>query len=383
VFKTGRQLQFGGARRGVAVGLVVLALALAGYALYGSFLRSPQAADPTPLLSVGQPTQPPCGWRSSSSVHYAHVLWIFMENHSYGQVLGRAAAKEQPFLAYLARACAVARNYHNITHESLANYIAAVTGRRPVNRLFYLDCPVRLAWCETRDMNLFAQARQHGLSWRSYNELMPSNCDRTKGAPVGILSRLGLGRKLYQPKHNPAVYFINMRRDCASFDVPLGTYQKGALSTALDDHSLPSFAFITPDMCNDTHDCHSLARGDRWLRTWVTRIVDSASYRTDANTVLFITWDEGAGGAGHPGAHCEHPPERRERLAENDEAGPDHCHVALLVVAPSTPRGARSDAWFTHYSLLRTTEELLGLPPLGQAANAKSMVSAFSLGPVP
>jgi phosphatidylinositol-3-phosphatase len=362
------------------VGLVIIALALGVYALYDSFLRSPQAADPTPLLSVGKPLETPCGWRSSSRVRYTHVLWIFMENHSYGQVLGDAAAKEQPFLASLAKACGVARNYHNVTHESLANYIAAVTGRRPLNGLFYFDCPLRLAWCETRGSNLFAQAHKSGLSWRSYNELMPSNCDRKKGAPVGILSVLGLGRKLYQPKHNPVVYFKDMRRDCASFDVPLGTYQRGALSTALDQRSLPSFAFITPDMCNDTHDCHSLARGDRWLRTWVTRIVDSASYRADANTVLFITWDEGAGGESHPGAHCEKSPGRRDRHTERDEVGPEHCHVALLVVAPSTPRGARSDAWFSHYSLLRTTEELLGLPLLGQATDAKSMVSAFSLG---
>jgi hypothetical protein len=34
---------------------------------------------------------------------------------------------------------------------------------------------------------------------------------------------------------------------------------------------------------------------------------------------------------------------------------------------------------FDHYSLLRTAEELLGLPPLLNAARARSMVAAFHL----
>ena len=39
-----------------------------------------------------------------------------------------------------------------------------------------------------------------------------------------------------------------------------------------------------------------------------------------------------------------------------------------------------SGARFDHYSLLRTTEELLGIPEyLGQAAHARSMRKAFNL----
>jgi hypothetical protein len=34
---------------------------------------------------------------------------------------------------------------------------------------------------------------------------------------------------------------------------------------------------------------------------------------------------------------------------------------------------------FSHYSLLRTTEEMLGLPRLGKASTATSMRSAFHL----
>jgi hypothetical protein len=53
--------------------------------------------------------------------------------------------------------------------------------------------------------------------------------------------------------------------------------------------------------------------------------------------------------------------------------------VVTIVVAPSTPAGTRSAVLFNHYSLLRTTEDLLGVAPLGQAASATPMEAAFAL----
>ena len=53
--------------------------------------------------------------------------------------------------------------------------------------------------------------------------------------------------------------------------------------------------------------------------------------------------------------------------------------AATLVVSPSTPPGARDGTAFTHASLLRTTEEMLGLPLLGGAATAPSLRGAFGL----
>ena len=54
--------------------------------------------------------------------------------------------------------------------------------------------------------------------------------------------------------------------------------------------------------------------------------------------------------------------------------------MPTYVIAPSVPSGTRIGEAFTHYSLLRTTEELLGLRPLlGSAATANSMTAAFNL----
>jgi phosphatidylinositol-3-phosphatase len=109
---------------------------------------------------------------------------------------------------------------------------------------------------------------------------------------------------------------------------------------------------VTPNLCNDMHDC-SVQTGDAWLQSWVPKITASPSYRA-GNTVVFITWDEDDGHSGN--------------------------HVATVVVSPYTTPGTRSATAFTHYSLLRTAEQLLGITTfLGNAASATGMRSAFGL----
>ena len=81
--------------------------------------------------------------------------------------------------------------------------------------------------------------------------------------------------------------------------------------------------------------------------------------------MIFVSFDEGDGG--HTG-NC----------AKNTHAA--GCRVATVVISPYTPPGTRSAALFNHYSLLRTTEEPLGIETLlGRAARAESMRPAFGL----
>jgi phospholipase C len=139
----------------------------------------------------------------------------------------------------------------------------------------------------------------------------------------------------------------------------------GPLAQALQSNALPAFSFITPNLCNDTHDC-PVATGDAWLSRWVPAIVASPAYRA-ASTVIFVSWDEGEGGSSN---NCS---------VNTSDVG---CHVATLVVSPSTPRGTRSDLLYNHYALLKTTEQLLGIGRyLGHANDAitRSMRPAFHL----
>jgi hypothetical protein len=126
-------------------------------------------------------------------------------------------------------------------------------------------------------------------------------------------------------------------------DVPL---------TSMDPNNLPAFSFVTPNLCNDTHDC-DVATGDAWLQSFIPKITASADYQA-GKTVVFLTWDEDDGSASN--------------------------HVATIVLSAYTPPGTRAGTSFSHYSLLRTTEELLGATTfLGGAATANDMRSSFHL----
>jgi hypothetical protein len=65
-----------------------------------------------------------------------------------------------------------------------------------------------------------------------------------------------------------------------------------------------------------------------------------------------------------------------------DEGSATSNHIPALVISPGTRHVTSATPW-THCSTLRTTEELLGLPPLGCAATTTSLVAAFGLNQTP
>jgi len=266
------------------------------------------------------PTGPgPCGTAKSPPSRYDHVVWVVMENHAYSQIIGSADA---PYVNKLGAHCGLAANFKAVAHPSLPNYIAMTSGGTQgiKNDLgpsaHKLDVP-----------SIFSQAGTGG--WRSLEESMPSNCElRNPGK--------------YAVRHNPAAYYTNIRADCGKQDVPL---------RSTPDLSA-RFTFVTPNLCNDTHAC-SVKTGDTWLQGFLPKVFSSKEYKA-GRTAVFLTWDE-----------------------DDDSSG---NHIATVVAAPSVRRGTKSSTAFTHYSLLRTTEKLLGLRPLlGKAAAATSMRSAYNL----
>jgi phospholipase C len=281
----------------------------------------------------------PCG-TATAPPGYQHVIWIWMENHSYSDIIGNTA--QAPYLNSLAAGCGVATDYHNTTHPSLPNYLAATSGlpQPDLPITSYLDCNVSII-CDTSAASVFGQ----GETWKSYAESMPSNCYKSNSGEYAV-------------RHNPAVYYTKLS-GCASNDVPYAR-----LATDLADNALPAFSFITPNLIDDMHD-GTIAQGDAWLASSLPAILDSKEYRA-GTTAVFITWDEGAGG--YPIEDCD------------DTTSTDNsCHVPTVVISPSTPAGTRSGTFFDHYSLLATTEQLLGLPRLGSASSAPTMTAAFHL----
>jgi phospholipase C len=231
---------------------------------------------------------------------------VIMENHTYGEVAGSS-----PTLNRLASDCGLATNYSAIRHPSLPNYLALTSGTtNGVTR----DC----TRCETQATSIFEQL--HG-DWRSYLESLPKPGYR--GPVAGT----------YAKKHNPAAYYTQIAGAYRHDAVPLGRPSGGALARDLRRNGLTRFSLIVPNLCNDEHDC-SIASGDRWLGRWVPLILDSPAYRSGF-VLLLITYDEGN--------------------------GPDN-RVYTVAANPSIRPGTIISTSLNHYSLLKTSQELLGLP---------------------
>lgn len=281
----------------------------------------------------------PCGTTATAPA-YKHVIWIWMENHSVGDIIGNTS--QAPYLNSLAAECGLATNYHNITHPSAPNYLAATSGvsmgSLPV--FSYLDCDESIVCNMAGSQGIFGQ----GETVKSYEESMPSNCDLSDSGEYAV-------------RHNPEVYYTSLST-CATDDV---AYPE--LATDLASNTLPAFSFITPNLIDDMHD-GTVAQGDSWLAANLPAILSSSAY-TSGSTAVFITFDEGSGGT--VGESC---------AANTSDTS---CVVPTFVISPSTPAGARSSTLFSHYSLLGTTEALLGLPKLGQAASAATLTAAFNL----
>jgi hypothetical protein len=302
------------------------------------------AAHQTPRQTVANRA---CGWRPSPPARYDHVVWVLMENHSHSQLIGRrgsAVARRSPYLNSLARRCGEARRYYAVTHPSLPNYLALASGSTGG-----VHPPCTPATCPQRRPTVFDQLTAAGRDWRVYAEGMPRPCHRTDS-----------GR--YVVRHNPPTYFPVA--DCAGNDLPMGTTARGRLVDDLAGNRLAALTVVVPDQCHNTHDC-PIGVGDRWLSRLVPRILASPAYRA-GSTALVVTWDEGAGGTA--GQDCR---------ARQDAS----CHLATVVASPATRPGTRARARFDHYSLLEATARMLGLPPLGHAADRRTrdLRSAFRL----
>jgi hypothetical protein len=292
------------------------------------------AASPAAVASPALASSP-CGTKTTAPA-YKHVIWVWMENHSYNTIVGSSQA---PYINSLAGGCGLATNYHNISHPSLPNYISATSGLgyKSIAK-FDRDCnPV--PGCTTTARSIFAQ----GETWKAYEESMPANCTKSDSGEYAV-------------RHNPPPYYTTLM-GCAKFDVP---YTK--LATDLAANKLPAFSFITPNLIDDMHD-GTIADGNKWLAKNLPTIFNSAEYKS-GSTAVFVTWDEGEGGTS---TMC---------ATNKTDVG---CHVATIVISPSTKPGTKSATLFNHWSLLATAEQLLGLPKLGMAASATTMTAAFNL----
>ena len=307
---------------------------------------------------------PLCGSMAGAAPQITKVLWIFMENRSYGtgasQIPGDKSASYID--GTLLPQCGSTSDYHGVSHPSYPNYLAATSGSTQGATSDHLGF--------YSTASIFSQVDP---SWRSYEEFMPAACDHiamTGSAATGY----------YVGRHNPADSYSSLpvgaptAGDCPKLDEALGTTTSGALQQDVANGTLPEFSFVTPGLCDDMHNfpagvagcADDVKGGDSWLAKWIPILTSGPDY-TSGHLLIDIAWDEGGGGT--DGADCV-------------TASTADCIVPNIVISPYTTHVV-SGTDFSHYSLLKTTEDLLGLPLLGHAADATTndMCAPFGLCP--
>ena len=263
-------------------------------------------------LAVGPPARLPAQSRS-------HVVEIVMENAEYDEVIHSPAA---PYINGLARRYGLATAGYAITHPSLPNYIALTSGGTGG---LESDCTS----CSVNAVNLVDQLETAGISWKAYLEDMPQPC-------FGGATSAG-----YAKKHNPFAYYPDVAGNPARCAHLVGF---GALARNLRTGHLPTYAWISPNLCDDGHDC-ALHTADKFLATMVPALLHELGPRG----LLILTWDEGTTDRGCCGAA------RGGR-------------VATIVAGPDVRAGGRESRPLDHYGTLGTVERALGLPLLAGAA---------------
>jgi hypothetical protein len=293
------------------VALVMSACLLAACAPKPTAQATPQhSPTPTPIAGAPDPTPDP-----TPSATPPHVFVIVMENRSYSQAISTG------YIAGLASQYAVATDYHGVSHPSLPNYLALTSGT---------------TWGITDDGfhalpagGLGTELSSAGIAWRAYMEGMSNGCFHSPYP--------------YALKHNPFAYYGSA---CPPQVVPFTQFSQDLAGNT------PQFSWITPNLCNDGHDC-SNSVADAWLSQTVPAILNSNAWQDGG--MLVITWDEGE----------------------------DTSNSVLTLIIRPNPVNHSSARPYDHYSLLATIEDTLGVGRLGQAAQATPMTDLIAIKAAP
>jgi phosphatidylinositol-3-phosphatase len=252
------------------------------------------------------------------------VIVVVMENAESTDVVGNAAA---PYTNSLIRRYGLASQSYAVAHPSLPNYLALTSGS---TNGVSSDCTE----CHVRAPNIVDQLQAARVSWKAYLEDVPSPC--FGGAAAGG----------YAKKHNPFIYYDDVGSSPARCARLVGF---GQLASDLRRGTLPTFAWITPNLCDDGHDC-GVSVADRFLARTLPALVRELG----PHGFLVLTWDEGSSDASCCGGAAR------------------GGHIATIAIGADVRRGARQALPVDHYGVLGTIEEALRLPPLAGAADPRS-----------
>lgn len=278
-------------------------------------------------ISISQSQNPPVGKKIT------HVFLIIMENHNWSDINKTNA----PFITTkLLPLGSHATQYYNPpgNHPSEPNYIWLEAG---TNFGITNDNPPTINHI-TSSAHLTTLLSKAGYTWKVYAEGISGNT-----CPLQ-------SNGLYAPKHVGPLFFSDVTNNnnpssqtCIKHIRPYTELQ-----TDLKNNTVPNYVLITPNLCDDMHNC-SVQTGDAWMSKAVPAIMNSEAYQQ--NGAIFITWDEGEGGDGP---------------------------IGMIVLSPFAKKNYANSIHYDHSSYVRTIEEIFDLKPLlGGARNATDLSNFF------
>jgi hypothetical protein len=326
-----------------------------------------------------------------------HVFVLLLENENADITFGPGSPA--PYLSStLVSRGAFIPEYYGVTHLSLGNYIALVSGQGS-NPQTQADCQVFTEFSGVTfglDGQLLGQGcvypasvatiadqlEADGLTWKGYMEDMgndPTRENQTCGHPPineSDPTQSADPGDQYAARHNPFVYFHSIidSPTCDRNDVPLARLPRDLSSL----RTTANFSFITPNLCHDGHDepCVNgepggLVSADAFLRKWVPRITGSPAVRRDG--LLLITFDEaegdptGEGGTPDASACCNQAQFPNTPNNGGPIPGMGGGRVGAVALSRFIAPGTVSAQPYNHFSTLRTVEDIFKLSHLGYA----------------
>lgn len=252
----------------------------------------------------------------------SHVVLVIEENHSFNEIIGSSSA---PYINSLANAGALFTKSFAVTHPSEPNYLALFSGS--TQGITNDSCPHTFS-----PPDLGGELLQAGLSFKGYSEGLPS-----VGSTVCTSGE-------YARKHNPWVDFTDIP---SSDNLPFTSFPAPA-----NFSTLPTISIVVPNLQDDMHD-GTIQQGDTWLKQHIDPYVQWAKTN---NSLLMVTWDE-------------------------DDSSQSN-QIPTIFVGPMVKTGHYSET-ISHYNVLRTLEDMYGLPAAHNSATASAIADCWQTTSTP